>query len=79
MADLWNVLEESEVTQRKALLRSFVKKIVVEKERVELYYKLLVPPDGRKVETVRILAIDTPSGAGGIIGRIFKLEFSLTT
>ena len=66
VTDLRNILDESEVAQRKAFLRSFVKKIVVEKERVKLYYNLPVPPDGRKMETVGVLPIDTPSGAGGI-------------
>ncbi|MBI4283139.1 MAG: hypothetical protein HY663_01560 [Chloroflexi bacterium] len=60
-ADLWNILEESEVAQRKAFLRSFVKKIVVEEERVKLYYTLPVPPQGRRTETVGVLPIDTPS------------------
>ena len=65
VTDLRNLLEESEVAQRKAFLRSFVKKIVVEKEKAKLYYNLPVPPDGRKVETVGVLPIDTPSGAEG--------------
>ena len=60
------ILEESEVAQRKAFLRSFVKKIVVDKEKVKLYYNLPVPPDGRKMETVGVLPIDTPSGDRGI-------------
>jgi site-specific DNA recombinase len=49
---LRNLLDESEVTQRKAFLRSFMNKIVVEKVKVRLYYNLPVPPDGRKTETV---------------------------
>ncbi|MBI4188787.1 MAG: recombinase family protein, partial [Chloroflexi bacterium] len=56
-ADLWKVLEESEVAQRKAFLRSFVKKIVVENEMVKLYYKVPVPPDGKKMEAVGVLPI----------------------
>jgi site-specific DNA recombinase len=64
--DLANILEESEVAQRKAFLRSFIKKIVVDKDRVKLYYNLPVPPDGKKMETLGVLPIDTPSGAGGI-------------
>jgi site-specific DNA recombinase len=54
------------VSQRKAFLRSFVKKIVVDKEKAKLYYRPPVPPDGRRMEEVRVLPIDTPSGAGGI-------------
>ena len=64
--DLRNLLEESEVAQRKAFLRSFVKKIVVDKAKVKLYYNLPVPPDGKKMETVGVLPIDTPSGDRGI-------------
>jgi len=67
VVDPWNILDESEVAQRKAFLRSFVKKIVVEKERVKLYYNLPVPPDGRKTDTVRVLPIDTPSGPWGTV------------
>ncbi|OGN99500.1 MAG: hypothetical protein A2Y58_03275 [Chloroflexi bacterium RBG_13_51_52] len=63
--------------RRKAFLRSFVKKIVVEKEKVKLYYNLPMPPDGRKMYKVGFLPIDTPSGDGVTIGRSFELEFSL--
>ena len=66
VTDLRNILDESDVAQRKAFLRSFVKKIVIEKERVKLYYKLPVPPDGRKMETVGVLPTVTLGGAGGI-------------
>ncbi|MDO9580840.1 MAG: recombinase family protein, partial [Bacteroidales bacterium] len=65
VTDLRNILDESDVAQGKAFLRSFVKKIVVEKERVKLYYNLPVPPDGRKMDTVGVLPIDTPSGPKG--------------
>jgi hypothetical protein len=65
VTDLRNILDESRVAQRKAFLRSFVKKIVVEKERVKLYYNLPVPPDGKKMDTVGVLPIDTPSGEEG--------------
>ncbi|MEK7353883.1 MAG: recombinase family protein, partial [Chloroflexota bacterium] len=63
VADLRNLLEESEVAQRKGFLRSFVKKIVVEDDKAELYYNVPVPPDGKKAETIGVLPINTPSGA----------------
>jgi site-specific DNA recombinase len=63
--DLWAILEESEIAQRKSFLRSFVRKIVINKDRVKLYYNLPVPPQGKKMETVGVLPIDTPSGEGG--------------
>lgn len=67
VADLSNILEESEVAQRKAFLRSFVKKIVIEREEVKLYYNLPVPPDGRKKkkEAAGVLPMVTPSGEAG--------------
>ncbi len=66
VADLRSLLDESDIAQRKAFLRSFVKKIVVEKEKVRLYYNLPVPPSGKRMEELGVLPIDTPSGAGGI-------------
>jgi site-specific DNA recombinase len=63
--DLRKLLDESEVAQRKAFLRSFIKKIVVDKDIVKLYYKVPVPPDGKRMETMGVLPIDTPSGEGG--------------
>ena len=46
--DLQQLLGESEVAQRKAFLRSYIKKIVVDREKVKLYYNLPVPPmEGR--------------------------------
>lgn len=76
--DLRKLLDESKVAQRKAFLRSFVKKIVVDKDIVKLYYGVPVPPDGKLMETVGVLPIDTPSGDRGTIGRTFELAFSLT-
>jgi hypothetical protein len=64
--DLRKLLDESEVAQRKAFLRSFIKKIVVDKDIVKLYYHVPVPPDDKLMETVGILPIDTPSGDRGI-------------
>ncbi len=63
--DLANILEESEPAQRKGFLRSFVKKIVIDRDTAKLYYKLPVPPDGKRVESVGVLSIDTPGGEGG--------------
>jgi hypothetical protein len=67
-----------EVSQRRALLRFFIKKIVVDKDKARLFYAFPVPPEGKKIEEIRVLPIDTPNGAGGTIGRTFKLEFNLT-
>jgi hypothetical protein len=79
--DLANILEESDIAQRKGFLRSFVKKIVIDKDKAILYYKAPMPPDSRRIETVGILPIVTPSGAEVSIGRTvrdFDLTFSLS-
>jgi len=39
-----------------------VKKIVIDKEKVKLYYNLPVPPDENKTEKDGVLPIDTPNG-----------------
>ena len=63
--DLKSLLEESDFTESKAFLRSFVKKIVVNGEEATIYYNLPVPPDGRKKQKVGVLPIVTPGGDGG--------------
>jgi len=64
--DLRNLLEDSDFTERKAFLRSFVKKIVVEQEEVTVHYKLPLPPDGKSKEKITVLPIDTFGGDRGI-------------
>ena len=64
--DLKSLLEDSDFTESKAFLRSFVKKIVVDGEKATIYYKLPVPPDGKRQESLEVLPIVTPGGAEGI-------------
>ena len=66
VGDLQSILDESDVVQRKAFLRSFVKKVVVGKEEVKLHYALPMPPDVKREQSVGVLPIDTLGGAGGI-------------
>ena len=62
--DLRSLLEETDFTKRKAFLRSFIKRIVVNEKQVTIYYNLSLPQKiGR---TVEVLPIDTPGGEGGI-------------
>jgi len=77
--DLRDLLEEANFTERKAFLRSFIKRIEVSKEQVTVYYDLPVPQDGRAKEETQVLSIVTPGGAGVTIGRTFRLAFSLTS
>ncbi len=50
VTDLKDLLEEAENTERKAFLRSFVERIMVDNNRVTVEYKFPVPPsnDGKK-------------------------------
>ena len=64
--DLRGLLEESDFTERKAFLRSFVKRIEVGRNEVTVHYKIPLPPEGKTKERVSVLPIDTFCGAGGI-------------
>ena len=63
--DLRDLLEEADFTERKAFLRSFIKRIEVDKEQVTVYYDLPLPQDGRAKEETAVLPIATPGGEGG--------------
>ena len=64
--DLRGLLEEADLTERKAFLRSFIERIEVNKKQVTVRYKLPLPQRGETKEQVEVLPIDTPGGAGGI-------------
>ena len=63
--DMRSLLEDSEFTERKAFLRSFVKKIIIDKEEGTIQYKLPLPPEGKSEDRVPVLPIDTFGGEGG--------------
>jgi site-specific DNA recombinase len=63
--DLKALLEGADYVERKAFLRSFVKRIEVIKDQVTIRYKLPTPQSGKNKD-VRVLPIDTPGGAGGV-------------
>ena len=64
--DLRSLLEESDFTERKAFLRSFIKRIEVDKKQVTIQYHLPLPRGGKEKVTVEVLPIVTLGGAGGI-------------
>jgi site-specific DNA recombinase len=64
--DLRSLLEEADFTQSKTFLRSFVKRIIIDGDKVKIQYRIPMPPDGKKIQWVGVLPITTPSGAGGI-------------
>jgi DNA invertase Pin-like site-specific DNA recombinase len=78
--DLRDLLEESDYTERKGFLRSFVKRVEVDKSEVTVRYRLPLPPDGSAEDRVSVLPIDTFGGAEVSIGstsKDFDLIFSL--
>ncbi len=64
--DLQSLLEEADFTERKTFFRSFIKRIVVNKKQVTIYYNLPIPPEVKKKQSVGVLPIVTPGGEGGI-------------
>ena len=65
-SDLRSLLGEGDITDSKAFLRTFVKKIVVEATQVTVYYNLPVPVSQNDTKTTEVLPIVTPSGDRGI-------------
>ena len=65
--DLRSLLEESDFTQSKAFLRSFVKRIVIDGSQAKIQYRLPMPPDGKKTQSIGVLPIDIFGGAGGFV------------
>jgi site-specific DNA recombinase len=63
--DLRGLLEEAEVIERRAFLRSFVKRIEVNKGRVTIDYKLPLPQNGKANEPGAVLPTVTFGGPGG--------------
>ena len=64
--DIRSVLEEANVTESKAFLRTFVKRIEIENGKVKVNFNLPVPPDMNVRNLPSVLPIDTPGGAEGI-------------
>lgn len=62
-----------------AFLRSFVKRIEVDKGLATVHYKLPLPPDGRTAEPLPVLPTVTSGGAGRTAGETtaFKMAFGL--
>jgi hypothetical protein len=64
--DLHILLEESEISERKAFLKSFIKRITVDGEKVTVNYKLPLPDRSKDEFNLSVLPIDTSGGAEGI-------------
>ena len=57
--DMRKLLEEVEFTEKKAFLRSFIKRIVVNKEKVTIQYNLPLPIQGKLNTKKEVLSIGT--------------------
>jgi site-specific DNA recombinase len=63
--DLKSLLEEADIIESKSFLRSFVKRIEINKSEAVIHYNLPVPPYSSKKQTAEVLPIDTLGGEGG--------------
>ena len=57
------MLEESDITERKAFLRSFIKRIEINRDRVIVYYHLPLPQGEKRKVEAEVLPIVTLGGA----------------
>ena len=60
--DLRSLLEEAELTERKAFLRSFIERIEVNGSEATIRYRLPLPQGGGTHNRVSVLPIDTLGG-----------------
>jgi len=77
--DLRSLLKEAEFTEKKSFLRSFIKRIEVDKQRVTIHYNLPLPQNGKSNKQTAVLPIDTLGRPSVTIGRTFKLAFNLSS
>ncbi len=60
--DLKNLLEEAGIAEAKAFVRSFVKRIDINKKEAVMHYSLPMPR-GENAQTIRVLPMVTPGGS----------------
>jgi site-specific DNA recombinase len=77
--NLRSLLEEADFTERKAFLRSFIKRIEVNKKQVTVHHNLPIPQGMPSSEQVGVLPIETLGGPKCTVGRTFSLSFNLAT
>jgi hypothetical protein len=53
--DLRNLLEEADFIQSKTFLRSFVKKVIINGDKAKIQYRLPMPPDGKRNQSIGVL------------------------
>ena len=62
--DLKSLLEEANIAESKAFLRSFVKRIEIDKNQATIHYNIPIPND-EETQTVGVLLMVTPGGDRG--------------
>ncbi len=75
--DLRSLLNESSLTERRSFIRSFVKEAKVTGNQVLLTYTIPMSSKGIIEEELGVPSIVQYGGAGGTVGRTFRLTFSL--
>jgi predicted nucleic acid-binding Zn-ribbon protein len=55
--DLKQFLEESNIFERRAFLRSFIESVEVDEDQITLNYTVRLPPDNSRQEAVSVLSI----------------------
>ena len=63
--DLKSLLGEADITESKSFLRSFIKRIEINRSEAVIQYNLPVPPYWSEKQSVGVLPIDNFGGAGG--------------
>jgi site-specific DNA recombinase len=53
--DLRSLLDYADFTQSKTFLRSFVKKTTINGDKAKIQYRLPMPPDGKRMQSVGVL------------------------
>ena len=71
------MIEESNIAERKSFLRSFIKRIEINRNEVVVHYHLLLPQNEKGERVREVLLMVTPGGAGVSIGRTFSTTFAL--
>jgi site-specific DNA recombinase len=62
--DLKGLLEETDIVESKSFLRSFIKRIDINKDKVAVSYNLPIPNE-EETQTAGVLPMVTPGGEGG--------------
>ena len=69
--ELHKLLEDAEISERKAFLKSFIKEIIVDGGKATIRYKIPLPDKNEDELALSVLLIDIYGGNRGTKGRTF--------